>query len=47
MENAPNEFLIDSYLQACKLNLDHSFQKLLLDEIIKRDIYELLLETSF
>lgn len=41
-----NEELINIYLTAYKQKLNDSFLKILLDEIIERDIYDLLLETS-
>jgi hypothetical protein len=41
-----DEQLINVYLKAHRQKLDDSFLKLLLDEIIRRDIYDLLLETS-
>jgi hypothetical protein len=41
-----NEELIDIYLRAYEQKLNASFLKMLLDEIVERDIYDLLLETS-
>ncbi|MBS4214073.1 MULTISPECIES: sporulation histidine kinase inhibitor Sda [Neobacillus] len=41
-----NEELIDSYLRAYEQKINASFLKMLLDEIVERDIYDLLLETS-
>jgi Sporulation inhibitor A len=46
METLPNELLIQAYLKARKQNLDDSFLKMLLDEIIERDIYALIFETG-
>jgi hypothetical protein len=41
-----NEEVINIYLTAYKQKLNESFLKILLDEIIERDLYDLLLETS-
>ncbi|MED3563271.1 sporulation histidine kinase inhibitor Sda [Bacillus xiapuensis] len=41
-----NEQLIASYINAKNLKLDDHFLKMLLDEILLRDIYGLLFETS-
>ena len=41
-----NEQLIASYINAQNQKLDDHFLKMLLDEILLRDIYCLLLETS-
>lgn len=44
--NLSNEELISAYLNAHNLKLDPSFLEILLEEIIQRDIYNLLFETS-
>jgi hypothetical protein len=41
-----NEELINIYLTAYKQKLNDSFLKILLDEVIERDIYDFLLKTS-
>lgn len=41
-----DEQLIASYINAQKLKLDYHFLKMLLDEILQRDIYSLLSKTS-
>jgi hypothetical protein len=41
-----NEELINVYLTAYKQKLNDSFLKILLDEVIERDIYDFLLKTS-
>ncbi|MDQ6598956.1 sporulation histidine kinase inhibitor Sda [Bacillus salipaludis] len=41
-----NEELIDIYLTAYEHKLNDSFLKMLLEEIVERDIYDLLLETG-
>jgi hypothetical protein len=41
-----NEQLIASYINAQNLKLDDHFLKMLLEEILLRDIYGLLFETS-
>lgn len=41
-----DESLIETYLKAHQLKLEASFLKILLDEIIERDIYDLIFGTS-
>ncbi|MDQ6601050.1 sporulation histidine kinase inhibitor Sda [Bacillus salipaludis] len=41
-----NEELIDIYLTAYEQKLNASFLKMLLEEIVEREIYDVLLETG-